>query len=80
VSEHAFEATLLWLLAALVALLVVVPYALAFRRRRRADRARLAEARELGLDRPVAQFPSIRRAASAAAVASTPAPKGTCSA
>ncbi|KAB2963739.1 MAG: FAD-binding protein, partial [Thermoanaerobaculia bacterium] len=55
----AFESTLLWTLAALVALVVVVPYAWSFRSRRRADRARLAEARALGLDRPVAQFPFV---------------------
>jgi len=54
-----FESTLLWALAALVALAVVAPYAWSFRRRRRADRARLAEARALGLDRPVAQFPFV---------------------
>ncbi len=55
----ALEGARLWLLAALVAAAVVLPYAVAFRRRRAADRGRLAEARALGIDRPVAQFPFV---------------------
>ncbi len=53
------DATAVWALAALVALAVVLPYAIAFRRARRHDRARLQEARALGIDLPVAQFPFI---------------------
>ncbi len=53
------ESNSVWALAALVAALVVLPYVAAFRRRRASDRARLAEARALGIDRPVAQFPFI---------------------
>jgi thioredoxin reductase/ferredoxin len=53
------ESTLIWALAALIATAVVLPYVVAFRRRRRADRERLAEARALGIDRPVAQYPFV---------------------
>lgn len=53
------DGTLIWALAGLIVAGVVVPYVFAFRRRRRLDRQRLAEARELGIDRPVAQFPFI---------------------
>ena len=53
------EATVVWALAALVATAVVVPYLIAFRRQRRADRLRLEEARQLGIDRPIAQFPFV---------------------
>jgi thioredoxin reductase/Pyruvate/2-oxoacid:ferredoxin oxidoreductase delta subunit len=53
------EPALVWALAAAIALAVVLPYAIAFRRRLGADRARLAEARELGIDRPVAQYPFV---------------------
>lgn len=51
--------TTLWALAGALAALVILPYALAFRRRRQHDRSRLAEARALGIDRPVAQYPFI---------------------
>ena len=53
------ESGLVWTLSALIALAIVVPYVVAFRRRRRLDRLRLTEARELGIDRPVAQFPFV---------------------
>ena len=53
------EATLLWTAAAAVVVLVVVPYVLLFRRQLRADDERKAEARALGIDRPLAQFPFI---------------------
>jgi len=53
------ESLVVWLLAALVGAIVVVPYAWTFHRRRRADRARLAEARDLGIDKPASQFPFI---------------------
>jgi thioredoxin reductase/Pyruvate/2-oxoacid:ferredoxin oxidoreductase delta subunit len=53
------EAPVLWALAAALAAVVVVPYLVSFRRRRRLDRARLAEARALGVDRPVAQYPFV---------------------
>ncbi|MCB1007412.1 MAG: NAD(P)-binding domain-containing protein [Acidobacteria bacterium] len=53
------EPTLAWVLSALVVALVVLPYVALFRRRRVADRARLKEARALGIDRPVAQFPFV---------------------
>jgi thioredoxin reductase/Pyruvate/2-oxoacid:ferredoxin oxidoreductase delta subunit len=38
---------------------IVLPYVLAFRRRRHVDRARKAEAVQLGFDRPTAQYPFI---------------------
>src|SRR6185503_1547311 len=53
------EAALVWTLAAAVVALVVVPYALAFHRRRRHDRERKVEAAQLGVDRPSAQFPYV---------------------
>jgi len=59
VAAFELESTLIWGLALLVVVLVVLPYALAFRRRRRADRLRLEEARALGINRPIAQFPFV---------------------
>lgn len=53
------EAALLWTLAAVAAASVVLPYALAFRRRLRRDRERHEEATALGIDKPVAQFPYV---------------------
>lgn len=53
------EETVVWGLSLLVVAAIVVPYALAFRRRRRADRARKAEAVRLGLDRPTTQYPFV---------------------
>jgi thioredoxin reductase (NADPH) len=53
------ESAVVWALAALVAIVVVLPYAIVFHRRRRADRSRLDEARALGIDRPVAQYPFV---------------------
>jgi thioredoxin reductase/NAD-dependent dihydropyrimidine dehydrogenase PreA subunit len=53
------EETLLWGLSLLVVAAVVLPYAFAFRRRRRADRARKAEAVRLGFDKPTAQYPFV---------------------
>jgi len=53
------ESTLVWALAVGLVALVVLPYVALFRRRRAADRERLAEARALGIDRPVAQFPFV---------------------
>src|SRR5688572_32774054 len=53
------EAALLWSLAGIAAAAVVLPYALAFRRRLRRDRERHEEATALGIDKPVAQFPYI---------------------
>ena len=49
----------MWGAAALVVIAIVVPYALAFRRRQRRDHERKAEAAQLGIDRPTAQFPYI---------------------
>ena len=53
------EATLLWTAAAVAVLLVVLPYVWTFRRQLRADHERKAEARALGIDRPLAQFPFV---------------------
>jgi len=53
------DASMVWLLATAVAAVVVLPYAVQFHRRRRVDRGRLDEARELGIDRPVAQYPFV---------------------
>lgn len=49
----------IWAAAVAVCLLVVAGYVYAFRRRSRIDRGRLAEAEELGIDRPKAQYPYI---------------------
>ncbi|MET0556580.1 MAG: 4Fe-4S dicluster domain-containing protein, partial [Vicinamibacteria bacterium] len=53
------EAALVWTAAALVVAAIVVPYAIAFRRKHHRDRARKQEAAALGVDRPTAQFPYI---------------------
>lgn len=53
------ESTLIWTAAALVVAAVVVPYFFRFRGRNRRDAERKAEARQLGIDRPVAQFPFV---------------------
>jgi thioredoxin reductase/NAD-dependent dihydropyrimidine dehydrogenase PreA subunit len=53
------ESALMWAAAAVVVAAVVVPYALRFRARHRRDVERKAEAAQLGLDRPTAQFPFI---------------------
>jgi thioredoxin reductase/NAD-dependent dihydropyrimidine dehydrogenase PreA subunit len=55
----ASESVLIWSLAAAVVLAVVVPYLLRFRKRQRRDHERKAEAAQLGIDRPAAQFPYI---------------------
>ncbi len=57
------ESLLIWLVTAAAAVAIVVPYAVRFGRRNRADAARRAEARALGADRPVAQYPLIDEAA-----------------
>lgn len=53
------ETTLIWGLSLTVSMAVVAAYALAFRRRLRADALRKQEAVRLGIDRPVLQFPFI---------------------
>ncbi len=50
---------LVWALSLLVVTAVVVPYVLSFRRQRKTDRARLAEATLNGTIRAVAQFPFV---------------------
>jgi thioredoxin reductase/NAD-dependent dihydropyrimidine dehydrogenase PreA subunit len=50
---------LTWGVSLAVVAAIVVPYVLAFRRRRHVDRARKAEAVQLGFDRPTAQYPFI---------------------
>ncbi len=50
---------LTWGVSLVVVAAIVLPYVLAFRRRRHADRARKAEAVQLGFDRPPAQYPFI---------------------
>jgi thioredoxin reductase/Pyruvate/2-oxoacid:ferredoxin oxidoreductase delta subunit len=53
------EAPVLWGASLLVVAAIVFPYALSFRRRRHADRARKEEAVRLGIDRPTAQYPFV---------------------
>ncbi len=53
------EATLVWLVSTLVSLTIVLPYLLAFRRRRHDARTRKHEAVQLGIDRPTAQYPHV---------------------
>jgi len=50
---------LVWNVSVVVVAAIVLPYVLSFRRRRHADRARKAEAAQLGFDRPTAQYPFI---------------------
>jgi thioredoxin reductase len=50
---------LTWGVSLAVVVAIVLPYILAFRRRRHADRARKEEAARLGVDRPAAQYPFI---------------------
>ena len=50
---------LTWGVSLAVVAAIVLPYVLAFRRRRHADRARKAEAVQLGFDRPTAQYPFV---------------------
>jgi thioredoxin reductase (NADPH) len=50
---------LTWGVSLAVVAAIVLPYLLAFRRRRHSDRARKAEAVQLGLDRPTAQYPFV---------------------
>lgn len=50
---------LTWGLSLSVVVAIVLPYALAFRKRRHTDRSRKEEAVRLGVDRPAAQFPFI---------------------
>ncbi len=50
---------LTWSVSLAVVAAIVLPYVLAFRRRRHADRARKAEAVHLGFDRPTAQYPFV---------------------
>ena len=53
------EAVLLWGIGVVAVLAVFVPYLIAFVRRNRVDRERKREASELGIDKPVAQYPYI---------------------
>ena len=53
------EAIVLWSLGWAAVVAVVLPYALAFRRRRGRDHERRQEAVALGIDRPVAQYPYV---------------------
>lgn len=53
------DSLLIWAGAGLLVLGIFLPYLARFRRRRRADRARLREAAALGLDRPLGQYPQI---------------------
>lgn len=53
------EPNIIWTLAMAVIVTVVVPYAVAFRRRVALDRERKAEAAALGVDRPSAQYPYV---------------------
>jgi len=55
------DPAVLWALAFLAGAGIFFPYLLRFRRRRQEDRQRWIEARELGLDRPVAQYPFVDR-------------------
>ena len=50
---------LTWGVSLAVVAAIVLPYVLAFRRRRHVDRARKAEAVQLGFDRPTGQYPFV---------------------
>jgi thioredoxin reductase/NAD-dependent dihydropyrimidine dehydrogenase PreA subunit len=50
---------LTWGVSLAVVAAIVLPYVLAFRKRRHVDRARKAEAVQLGFDRPTAQYPFV---------------------
>ena len=51
--------SVVWLASIAVAAAIVLPYVVAFRKKRTSDRARKAEAARLGVDRPTAQFPFV---------------------
>jgi len=53
------ESVLVWGVALVAVAAIVVPYAVAFERRRRHDRVRKDEAVRLGIDKPQAQYPYI---------------------
>ncbi len=53
------EDLLLWGVALAITLAIVVPYAVKFRRRRKAFERRFREAKRLGFDRPRGQYPYI---------------------
>jgi thioredoxin reductase (NADPH) len=53
------EALAIWLVIILVGAVIVSRYTRGFRRRRRADTERLHMTRELGMDRPMGQYPLI---------------------
>jgi thioredoxin reductase len=53
------DPALVWLWAGLASAGLVLPYLFLFRRRRAQDLTRKREARELGIDRPVAQYPLV---------------------
>jgi thioredoxin reductase/Pyruvate/2-oxoacid:ferredoxin oxidoreductase delta subunit len=48
-----------WVGSLLVAAAIVAPYFMSFRSKRHADRERKAEAKALGIDRPIAQYPFV---------------------
>ena len=53
------ESILIWAIAALLIAVVLIPYLIKFRIRRKQDMARKKEAETLGIDRPRAQFPFV---------------------
>ena len=53
------DSVTVWAVSLAVVLAVIVPYWLTFRRRLRRDRERHQEARQLGIDKPTAQFPFV---------------------
>ena len=53
------ESSTVWLISIVIVSVVFIPYWISFRRRLRADRERHQEARRLGIDKPVAQFPFV---------------------
>ena len=54
-----WEPALIWSAAGAIVAAIVVPYALRFRARHRRDHERKVEAAQLGIDKPMAQFPYV---------------------
>ncbi|WP_456441510.1 NAD(P)-binding domain-containing protein, partial [Caldithrix abyssi] len=55
------ESLIIWTITAIIAMVVLIPYFIQFKKKLNRDKARKAEAQELGADQPIAQFPQINQ-------------------
>ena len=53
------ESELIWIITVIIAALILLPYAIKFRKTAHKDKLRKEEAQRLGADKPVAQFPRL---------------------